>query len=174
MRFDVKTDDFNMVANGIGDDAARAVTGAMDEIAGGLKDDLRGQVTQAGLGARLANTWQARRYPAARASVDAAAYVWSKAPKLITAFDKGVTIRSSRGVFLAIPTPAAGLRGLGRERVTPGGWERRTGLRLRFVYRRLGPSLLVADDAANPALRAAPCGAGAVRNICASKAGRPS
>jgi hypothetical protein len=28
---------------------------------------------------------------------------------------------------------------------TPGEWERRTGLPLRFVYRRRDPSLLVAD-----------------------------
>jgi hypothetical protein len=33
------------------------------------------------------------------------------------------------------------------KRITPGGWERRTGMRLRFVYRRGGPSLLVADNA---------------------------
>ena len=31
--------------------------------------------------------------------------------------------------------------------MTPGEWERRRGLRLRFVYRRRGPSLLVADKA---------------------------
>ncbi|WP_353960324.1 DUF6441 family protein [Halomonas almeriensis] len=31
--------------------------------------------------------------------------------------------------------------------MTPGEWERRRGLRLRFVYRRRGPSLLVADRA---------------------------
>jgi hypothetical protein len=44
----------------------------------------------------------------------------------------------------------AGKSGLGesggRKKITPGGWERRTGMRLRFVYRRTGPSLLVADD----------------------------
>jgi hypothetical protein len=33
------------------------------------------------------------------------------------------------------------------KRITPGGWERRTGIRLRFVYRRGRPSLLVADNA---------------------------
>jgi hypothetical protein len=32
---------------------------------------------------------------------------------------------------------------------TPGEWERRTGLRLRFVYRRRGPSLLVAEGRLN-------------------------
>lgn len=33
--------------------------------------------------------------------------------------------------------------------LTPGEWERRRGLRLRFVYRRNGPSLLVADGRLN-------------------------
>jgi hypothetical protein len=33
--------------------------------------------------------------------------------------------------------------------MTPGEWERRRGLRLRFVYRRRGPSLLVADGRLN-------------------------
>lgn len=44
--------------------------------------------------------------------------------------------------------PAAGksLRGGG---ITPGERERRRGLRLRFVYRRTGPSLLVAEGRLN-------------------------
>ena len=63
------------------------------------------------------------------------------------AFAYGALIRSRNGLFLAIPTEAAGRLGDGRKRITPGGWERRTGLRLRFVYRRGAPSLLVADNA---------------------------
>ncbi len=39
-------------------------------------------------------------------------------------------------------------------RITPGEWERRTGLRLRFVYRRNGPSLLVAEAGLNTRGRA--------------------
>ena len=39
-------------------------------------------------------------------------------------------------------------------RITPGEWERRTGLRLRFVYRRRGPSLLVAEGRLNTKGRA--------------------
>ena len=45
-----------------------------------------------------------------------------------------------------VPTEAAG-RGLRGRRITPGEWERRRGLRLRFVFRPRGPSLLVADKA---------------------------
>ena len=46
----------------------------------------------------------------------------------------------------AIPAAAAG-KSLRGGRITPGEWERRRGLRLRFVCRRTGPSLLVADQA---------------------------
>ncbi|MCK0533402.1 DUF6441 family protein [Sphingobium agri] len=49
------------------------------------------------------------------------------------------------GFFLAIPLPAAGSRGRNRN-LTPGEWERRTGIRLRFVYRPGRASLLVADE----------------------------
>jgi hypothetical protein len=57
-------------------------------------------------------------------------------------------IRSKDGFWLAIPTPAAG-KGTRGKALTPGEWERRRGLRLRFVYRRGGPSLLVADGRLN-------------------------
>jgi hypothetical protein len=72
--------------------------------------------------------------------------VWSKAPVIVGAHDTGPLIRSKDGFWLAIPTEAAG-RGVRGAKLTPGEWERRRGLRLRFVYRRRGPSLLVADRA---------------------------
>lgn len=151
MRFELKADDIGAVLKGAVTDVERAVTSAMDDVTVGLKAELREQVTRSGLGARLANTWRGKRYPVSGLSADAAAFVWSKAPFIIDAFERGVTIRSQRGFWLAIPTPAAGATGLDpsgtRKRVTPGGWERRTGMRLRFVYRRGAPSLLVADDA---------------------------
>ena len=62
-------------------------------------------------------------------------------------------IRSKNGFWLAIPTPAAGKSTRGG-RITPGEWERRTGLRLRFIYRRRGPSLLVAEGRLNTKGRA--------------------
>jgi hypothetical protein len=46
-------------------------------------------------------------------------------------------------LWLAISTPAAG-KALGGRRITPAAWERKTGLRLRFIYRTVGASLLVA------------------------------
>lgn len=54
-------------------------------------------------------------------------------------------IAGKTGQWLAIPLPAAGSRGRTRD-LTPGEWERRTGKRLRFVYRGGHRSaLLVAD-----------------------------
>ena len=82
--------------------------------------------------------------PKGTTSIGAAALVWSKAPAIVGAHDTGPLIRSKTGFWLAIPTPAAG-RGLRGGKITPGEWERRRGLRLRFVYRRRGPSLLVAE-----------------------------
>lgn len=126
----------------------KAVSAAMREAGTGLKAAWRGQITQAGLGRRLANSIRSQTYPKAGESLKAAALVWSKAPVIVGAHDTGPLIRSKDGFWLAIPTAAAG-KGLKGGRITPGEWERRRGLRLRFVYRRRGPSLLVADGRLN-------------------------
>lgn len=125
----------------------RAVQRAITAAGKGLQGAWRAQVEGAGLGSRLARTIRSQAYPRGRNSMNAAALVWSRAPVIIDAFDRGALIRSKDGFFLAIPTEAAGARGLGNRRITPGGWEQRTGMRLRFVYRRGAPSLLVADNA---------------------------
>jgi hypothetical protein len=121
----------------------RAVTAAMLEASIEIKLGWRGQITGAGLGARLANSIRSEVFPKAGVSLNSAAVVWSKAPVIIGAYDTGPLIRSKSGLWLAIPTPAAG-KALGGRRITPAAWERKTGLRLRFVYRRVGASLLVA------------------------------
>lgn len=127
-------------------DGERAVSRAMAEAGTGLKNDWRGQILGAGLGTRLARTIRSAVYPKGMDSLNAATMVWTNAPKAIGAFERGALIRSKNGFYLAIPTPAAGVKGVGNKRITPGGWEQRTGLRLRFVYRRGAPSLLVAES----------------------------
>jgi hypothetical protein len=124
----------------------KAVTVAMRAAGTGLKTDWRGQITGAGLGQRLSRTIRSEQYPKGQPSLNAAALVWSRAPQIIRAHDTGPLIRSKDGFYLAIPTEAAG-KGTRGKALTPGDWERRRGLRLRFVYRRRGPSLLVADRA---------------------------
>ena len=126
----------------------RAVSAAICEAATGLQAGWRGQITGAGLGARLARSIRSEQFPKGRPSFNAAAVVWSKAPVIVGAHDTGPLIRSKTGFWLAIPTPAAG-KSLRGGRITPGEWERRRGLRLRFVYRRTGPSLLVAEGRVN-------------------------
>ena len=126
----------------------RAVSAAMREAGTELKTAWRGQITGAGLGRRLANSIRSQTYPKAGDSLNAAALVWSNAPEIIGAHDTGPLIRSKNGFWLAIPTEAAG-RGLRGRRITPAEWERRRGLRLQFVYRRTGPSLLVAEGRLN-------------------------
>lgn len=121
-----------------------AVKTAMTEAATGLKAEWRQQITTAGLGRRLSNAIRHEAYPKGADSFEAAGLVWSNAPKITAAHEAGAVIRSKDGFWLAIPTDAApkGLRG---RRITPGEYERRTGRRLRFVYRKGKPGLLVDD-----------------------------
>ena len=77
---------------------------------------------------------------------------------IIDAFERGVLIRSASGFYLAIPLPAAGAKGIGSKRITPGGWEQRTGRRLVFVYRK-GRHPLLVDQGVIPTGRAPAFGA---------------
>lgn len=122
----------------------KAVTAAVREAGTGLRDDWRDQITRAGLGSRVARTIRSATYPKGRDSLNAAAMVWSRAPVIVEAHNTGPVIRSADGFWLAIPAEAAGRSRRGG-RITPLEWEQRTGLRLRFIYRRTGPSLLIAE-----------------------------
>lgn len=165
MRLGAKVDDFTVLMTDLENDLAASNTAAIAEAAQLLKRDLQDDVLTGGLGNRLAKTWRSRVYPASGVSLDPAGLVWTKAPVLIDAFERGVTIRASRGPWLAIPTkeagkraptgsgaPAFGSRNGKTARVTPAGFERRTGLKLRFVYQHNKPSLLVVDAAKRDAL----------------------
>ncbi len=126
----------------------KAVSTATRAAGDSLKTAWRAQIVGAGLGRRLANTIRAQSYPRDKHSLNAATFVWSNAPDIVRAHDTGPLIRSRSGFWLAIPTEAAG-RGVRGGRITPLEWERRRGLRLRLVYRRTGPSLLVAEGRVN-------------------------
>lgn len=135
--------------------AERAVTGGVRDVGSFVKSSWRGLVVGAGLGQRLANTIRQNNYPPRGESLGAASLVYARpnrsksasAAVVIDAFDRGVTIRTRNARWLAIPLPVAGTKGVGTERITPLGFERRTGLPLRFVYRRGKPALLVVDTA---------------------------
>ena len=78
--------------------AEKAVSAGVREGADGLKLDLRRQITSAGLGTRLANTWRSRLFPPSGRSIGAAGFVWSKAPRIVGVHQDGAVIRSTRGL----------------------------------------------------------------------------
>jgi Family of unknown function (DUF6441) len=121
----------------------RAVATGTRDGGRGLRTELRRQVTSAGLGQRLANSWRDRHYPNQR--LDAASLVYTKAPQIIRAFDEGAVIRSKRGRFLAIPTENAPKKGTDGKRISPSTFPEHRFGSLRFVPRSGGPSLFVID-----------------------------
>ncbi len=125
--------------------AESAVTAGVREVTNGIKNDLRQQVVSAGLGQAVGNTWRANFYPSGK-SIKAAGFIFTKAPTIIYAFDYGVTIKSSKGFFLAIPTPSAPKRGTDGKRINPSNFPESGVGKLRFVYRPGKISLLVVDD----------------------------
>lgn len=126
--------------------AELAITDGVRETATAMRDALRGDIVAGGLGNRLSKSWRTEFYPKRGPSLSAAALVFTNAPKLIEAFDTGATIRSQDGFWLAIPTPSAPKMGVGRKRISPSNWPEARFGKLRFVFRRTGPSLLVVDD----------------------------
>ena len=130
-----------------------AVTRAVGIAGAQLQANWRNQVASAGLGGKLVRTVRKSVYPSQTTSLHAVALVWSNAPVIIDAFESGVLIRSSSGFYLAIPLRAAGAKGVGGKRITPGGWEQRTGRRLVFVYRK-GRHPLLIDQGVIPGGRA--------------------
>lgn len=116
----------------------------------GLKMALREQVRSAGLGPKVEKTWQDKEFPAGQKhSMSPAHLVFSKAPKLIEAYDKGVTIRAKNKIFLAIPTedaPELRMRGRTRVQVSPKTWPEERYGKLRFVAGKGGYAYLVASD----------------------------
>ena len=111
----------------------------------GLKEELRDQVVRAGLGVRLSKTWRSKFYP--DQGTNATSLIYSKADKIIESFDRGVVIRSTRGMWLAIPSENAPKKGTDGKRVKPNTFPEHRFGELRFIYRGPGKaSLLIADN----------------------------
>lgn len=125
----------------------RAVSGATAGLRQALQEETKRGFSDApdGGGQRLARTWRSQVFPSdGSASVNAAGFVWTRAPVILDKFDKGGAVASGAGFWLAVPLPAAG-KLPGNRRWTVAEWERRHG-RLRYVYRRGGWPLLVSSD----------------------------
>lgn len=140
-----------------------------------IKGRARSATQAAWKGNRLPKAWRANVYPKSGTSMDAAGFirVRGNAADIIATGLKPTTIRGREGRWLAIPTKEAGQFGIkrgqsgagvttnrrgARERITPGGFERRTGLKLRFVYDKdsAGRAYLIADKAMLSGGKAAP------------------
>ncbi len=124
---------------------ARAVTKGVSLAANGLKTAMRTQVKSAGLGSRLANTWRGDVYPKAKNSISAAGVVYTKAQKIMEGFEYQTVVRGKDGLWLGMPTARISQR-IRNKRMTPALYERSKGVRLRFVYRKNGASLLVHEQ----------------------------
>lgn len=104
---------------------ARAVTKALDDVGGDAQEEYRRQV-EAAFGPRggrkLARTIRIKRFPRSD-SVNAAVFIFSRAPEIIAGSDSGAVILPKQGRFLAIPTNfnrAHGRRGTRAERGAGG------------------------------------------------------
>lgn len=106
---------------------AKGVRDGMEGLTEKGKTRLRQQMTQTGLGERLAKTWRNRVYPPGRVeTLEPSGLIWSNAPHVVRAFNDGETIRPKVGASftkLAIPTdyaPVSRRRGARRKRMSLG------------------------------------------------------
>lgn len=134
MRFRVSgRDAAEDMVRGVEADIARFTTASIRENAEEFKQDWRDQIEDAGLGPKLARTVRAQVYPQGQDSVDAAALIWTKAPKIIDAFATGATIRPVGGArYLWIPTGETPKKRQGQA-LTPREVEARFGRKLVIV-----------------------------------------
>lgn len=118
---------------GTEEEIAGFVTAAIGEDAETLKADWRAQIEAARLGPRLAKTVRSQVYPKGQPSIDAAALIWTKAPKIIDAYARGATIRPVNGArYLWIPTDDVPKKRQGN-RLTPQEVEQRFGRDLVII-----------------------------------------
>ncbi|MFN4229842.1 DUF6441 family protein [Parvibaculum sp.] len=124
---------------------ARAVTAGVDSVIGWAKLEYRAMVEPV-LGRRIAKSIRGERYPEKQDSIKAAGEVFSRAPHIVEPWVTGAVIRSKEGHYLAIPTSAAPKKGVGGKRITPSNFPEHSYGKLRFVYRKGKPALLVVDE----------------------------
>lgn len=157
--------DLEGLAKGLEEDLASAVTAGVRAGTDALKADVREETAVAfSLSHRLPKAWRSSVFPRSGTSVDASGWVAVKntAANIIQSAAQAMTIYARGGRWLAVPTPDAGKFGLkagrggfgattggrgNRERITPAGFERRTGMKLRFVPDNGRRAFLIADQA---------------------------
>jgi hypothetical protein len=128
-----------------------AAKNAVADATKGLERELEA-ITRDAAGGRLWRAWKSEVYPRTGIAREPSGSVFvnggPRSRGAIEFFSRPGRIKSKSGRFLAVPTPAAGSQGR-RRNLTPEEWEARNGEKLRFVYRRGRPSLLVAEGLLN-------------------------
>jgi hypothetical protein len=136
------------VRDGIVSDVLGAATDALRVTTRQLERELE-DITRRAVKGNSWRAWASSVYPrsgAARAPVGEVFVKGGRRSRGMMSFwtTPGVN-RSKDGYWLAVPLPAAGARGRSRD-LTPGEWERRTGVRLQYVHRNGdGYAMLVAE-----------------------------
>lgn len=139
MNLTIATPDFRGLKRAMADALAAEFTATTRRVTRQTEKELEALTVAAGLSRRLSRTWQSVVYPKARDSLNPAGLIWSTAPGPMRAFTEGAVIRGRNGGFLAIPTEevlkvrGVGLDGSTNKRITPGGFERATGIKLRLI-----------------------------------------
>ena len=118
-----------------------AATRAVQRATRQLEQDLEAQ-TRAVVKGNAWRAWKSRTYPnSARPSKDPVGMVFGNGGRrtkgMIAYWSQPGVNRSAAGFWRAIPTKAAGSQGRDRN-LTPGEWERRTGIKLEMVMPRKG------------------------------------
>ena len=152
MRPTLKLENVDAVSFELRGEIYLAATRAVQRATRQLEQDLEAQTR----GATPGNAWRAWKsitYPnSARPAKNPVGYVLGNGGRrtqgMLEYWSQPGVNRSAAGFWRAIPTKAAGSRGRDRN-LTPGQWERRTGIKLRMVPPRTGGkgryALLVAD-----------------------------
>jgi hypothetical protein len=133
MRITVEPAGFAQASKSTHKRIAVAATRAMRDTTPNAKAELRAQIVDAGLGERLAKTWQDSVYPRTGDSNEPAGFIQSKAAEIIESYEKGSTIVATGGrKFLAIPSGDCPRHRQGNA-FTPEEVEERFGKKLIFI-----------------------------------------
>jgi hypothetical protein len=150
IRLSVSEKELQQAADGLIRELLGDLRDAVSDETRGLEQDLE-KITRLSVKGKLWRAWRSDMFPKSggiakeprgRIIINGG----KRSVGALTFFTREGRIAAGGGGYLAIPTDAAGPRGR-RNDLTPGEWEKRTGKKLRFVYRKGRPSLLVLDDA---------------------------
>ena len=149
IRLSVSEKELQQAADSLIRDLLGDLRDAVSDETRGLEQDLE-KITRLSVKGKLWRAWKSDMFPKSGgiAKAPRGRVIINGGKRSVGAmafFTREGRITSGGGGYLAIPTDAAGPKGRVRN-LTPGEWEKRNGARLRFVYRRGRPSLLVLDE----------------------------